>query len=121
MLYELIAIVRPGSTHEVREIARNTGLQVIRSGGVIRGYTNWGPFRLPRATTKHQARYHDGHHFFMRFDSSGPVQASLRRTLSLDPRMINFTVVKLGDTLEKVKDINGRIEWNNSRNITDSI
>lgn len=57
----------------------------------------------------------------MRFDSSGPVQASLRRTLSLDPRMINFTVVKLGDTLEKVKDINGRIEWNNSRNITDSI
>ncbi|KAJ5127100.1 37S ribosomal protein MRP17 [Penicillium atrosanguineum] len=121
MLYELIAIVRPGSLQEVREIARNAGVQVIRSGGVVRGFTNWGPFRLPRVTTKHQARYSEGHHFIMRFDASGPVQTSIRRTLGLDPRMINFSVVKLGDKLEEIKDIEGKVQWNKSRSITDAI
>ncbi|KAJ5728961.1 uncharacterized protein N7483_003469 [Penicillium malachiteum] len=121
MLYELIAIVRPGSLNEVREIARNAGAQVIRSGGVVRGYTNWGTFRLPKVTTKHQARYSEGHHFIMRFDSSGPVQASVRRTLGLDPRMINFSVVKLGDKLAEVKDVEGKAGWNNVRSISDTI
>ncbi|ODM16841.1 hypothetical protein SI65_07806 [Aspergillus cristatus] len=120
MLYELIAIVRPGSLHEVREIARNAGIQVLRSGGVVRGYTNWGTFRLPRPTTKHQARYTDGHHFIMRFDASGPVQTAVRRTLGLDPRMIRFSVVKLGDKLEEIKDVGGQVEWNNNRNIADT-
>ncbi|KAL2841549.1 ribosomal protein S6 [Aspergillus pseudoustus] len=121
MLYELIAIVRPGSLHEVREIARNTGIQVLRSGGVVRGYTNWGVFSLPKPTTKHQARYTEGHHFIMRFDASGPVQSSVRRTLSLDPRMIRFSVVKLGDKLEEVGDIPGQAVWNKRRSLSDSI
>ncbi|KAL2828424.1 37S ribosomal protein Mrp17 [Aspergillus cavernicola] len=122
MLYELIAVVRPGSLNEVREIARNTGIQVLRSGGVVRGYTNWGIFRLPSPTTKHQARYTDGHHFIMRFDSAGPVQSAVRRTLSLDPRMIRFSVVKLGDKLEEVKDAGGKVEWKKfNRSLADSI
>lgn len=102
-------------------IARNAGVQVIRSGGVVRGYTNWGPFRLPKVTTKHQARYSEGHHFIMRFDSSAPVQTAVRRTLGLDPRMINFSVVKLGDKLESIKDVEGEVEWNNTPRISESI
>ncbi|KAL4917529.1 ribosomal protein S6 [Aspergillus aurantiobrunneus] len=121
MLYELIAIVRPGSLNEVRDIARNTGTLVLRSGGVIRGFTNWGVFRLPRTTTKHQARYNDGHHFIMRFDAASPVQQGIRRTLALDPRMIRFSVVKLGDKLGEVKDINGKVEWNDVRSLSNSI
>jgi small subunit ribosomal protein S6 len=57
----------------------------------------------------------------MRFDASGPVQTSIRRTLGLDPRMINFSVVKLGDKLEEIKDIDGKVQWNNNRSITDTI
>ncbi|KAL2005993.1 hypothetical protein VTN00DRAFT_9647 [Thermoascus crustaceus] len=121
MLYELIAVVRPGSLNEVREIARNAGIQVLRSGGVVRGYTNWGTFRLPKPTTKHQARYTEGHHFIMRFDASGAVQKAVRRTLSLDPRMVRFSVVKLGDKLEDIKDVGGRVEWNNVKNISETI
>ncbi|RAK79494.1 mitochondrial 37S ribosomal protein bS6m [Aspergillus fijiensis CBS 313.89] len=121
MLYELIAVVRPGSLHEVRDIARNAGIQVLRAGGVVRGYTNWGTFTLPRPTTKHQARYHEGHHFIMRFDSSGAVQQAVLRTLGLDPRMIRFSVVKLGDKLEEIKDVEGKVDWNKYRPLTDSI
>lgn len=51
----------------------------------------------------------------MRFDSSGPVQQSIRRTLGLDPRMIRFSVVKLGEKLEEVKDVEGAVEWNDDK------
>ncbi|PGH17643.1 ribosomal protein S6 [Helicocarpus griseus UAMH5409] len=94
-----------------------TGLQVLYSGGVIRGLTNWGPFRLPRPITKHQTKYHQGHHFIMRFDSSSAVQQSVRRTLGLDPRMIRFSVVKLGDKLADIKDVSGKVEWNETREL----
>jgi small subunit ribosomal protein S6 len=57
----------------------------------------------------------------MRFDSSGAVQSAVRRTLGLDPRMIRFSVVKLGDKLEDIKDVQGKVEWNNTRNLSESI
>lgn len=102
-------------------IARTAGGEVLRSGGVVRGITNWGAFRLPRPTTKHQARHTDGHHFIMRFDSSAQVQQNIRRTLALDPRMIRHSVVKLGNKLDEIKDVQGHVVWNNSRNIWDSL
>jgi small subunit ribosomal protein S6 len=88
---------------------------------VVRGFTNWGTFRLPRPTTKHQAKHTDGHHFIMRFDSSSQVQIDMRRTLGLDPRLIRFGVVKLGSRLDEIKNVPGHIEWNNSRSIWDAI
>ena len=58
----------------------------------------------------------------MRFDASGPVQSAVRRTLSLDPRMIRFSVVKLGDKLEEINDVPGHIDWNGTKTlVTDSI
>jgi hypothetical protein len=35
----------------------------------------------------------------MRFDASATTQQSVRRSLGLDPRMIRFSVVKIGDRL----------------------
>ncbi|KAL4945828.1 hypothetical protein BDV06DRAFT_183881 [Aspergillus oleicola] len=121
MLYELVAVVRPGSLKEVREIARNAGALVIRSGGVVRGYTNWGVFHLPKTITKHQARYTEGHHFIMRFDASSSVQDAVRRTLGLDPRMIRHSVVKMGDKLEEIRDVEGKVEWNHAQILSNSI
>lgn len=46
---------------------------------------------------------------------------AVRRTLGLDPRMIRFSVVKLGDKLEEIKEVEGKVEWNNVRSIADSI
>jgi small subunit ribosomal protein S6 len=58
----------------------------------------------------------------MRFDASGPVQSAVRRTLSLDPRMIRFSVVKIGDKLEEINDVPGHIDWNGTKTlVTDSI
>lgn len=77
----------------------------------MRGITNWGVFMLPKPRTKHQAKYHSGHYFIVRFDSSARIQHSVRRTLSLDPRLLRYTMVKMGSTLEEIKDVKGEAEW----------
>lgn len=93
-------------------IARTAGSLILRSGGNIRGINNWGVFALPKRTRKHQAQYTDGHYFVMRYDGSSKIQDDVRTTLGLDPRMIKFSSVKLGDgTLESVSKISGQVEW----------
>lgn len=93
-------------------IARTTGALILNSGGTIRGIKNWGIFSLPKRTRKHQAQYTDGHYFIMRYDASSKIQDDVRKTLGLDPRMIKFSSVKLGDgTLESLSKIGGQIAW----------
>jgi small subunit ribosomal protein S6 len=48
----------------------------------------------------------------MRYDASSKIQDNVRTTLGLDPRMIKFSNVKLGDgTLERISRISGNVEW----------
>jgi small subunit ribosomal protein S6 len=69
-------------------------------------------FSLPKRTRKHQAQYDNGHYFIMRYDASSRIQDDVRKTLGLDPRMIKFSSVKLGDgTLESLSKIGGSIPW----------
>ncbi|KAK3708580.1 hypothetical protein LTR37_011475 [Vermiconidia calcicola] len=112
MLYELIGVVRPGrSINEIKEIARTTGNIILSSGGVVRGISNWGTFLLPKPARKAGAVYHNGHYFILRFDSSAKTQHAVRRTLGLDPRMIRYSVVKMGSKLEEISDVGGLAEW----------
>lgn len=117
MLYELIAIVRPGNVKEAKEIARNASSLILRSRGVIRGITNWGPFLLPKPTRAHQTKHHHGHYFLVRFDASAAAQAAMCRALKLDPRMIRFSVIKLAERLGTrgqiagLEAVEGRVDW----------
>ncbi|KZZ99610.1 37S ribosomal protein Mrp17 [Moelleriella libera RCEF 2490] len=97
MLYELIAIVRPGNLGEVKEIAQAVGSLVLKNGGVVRGIANWGIFSLPKPVSVHQMKHTHGHYFAMRYDSSTQVHEDLRTTLRLEPRMIRAAHVKLGN------------------------
>lgn len=105
--------VRPNrGVSEIKEIAKTTGNIVLSAGGVVRGITNWGTFLLPKPARKQGATYSTGHYFILRFDSSAKTQHSVRRTLGLDPRMIRYSVVKMGSKLEEIKDVAGTAEWN---------
>ncbi|KHO01215.1 37S ribosomal protein Mrp17 [Metarhizium album ARSEF 1941] len=97
MLYELIAIVRPGNLGEVKEIAQTVGSLVLRNGGVVRGLDNWGVFSLPKPVSVHQMKHTHGHYFVLRYDSSTKVHQDVRTTLRLEPRMIRSAHIKLGD------------------------
>ncbi|KAH7113737.1 37S ribosomal protein Mrp17 [Dendryphion nanum] len=111
MLYEMIGVVRPGRLNEVKEIAKTAGRIVLEKNGVIRGVTNWGNFLLPKPAKKLQTTHHTGHHFIMRFDASPKTQHMLRRTMSLDPRLIRYSIVKMGVKLEEIKAVKGTAEF----------
>ena len=57
---------------------------------------------LPKRITKHQANHERAHYFVMKFDSNAGTQQELRSMLGLDPRMVKFSVVKLGSGLREV-------------------
>lgn len=96
----------------IYRIARTAGHLILRSGGTIRGLNNWGVFSLPKRTRKHQAQYTQGHYFVMRYDANSAIQDNVRTTLGLDPRMIKFSTVKMGDgTLESLARIGGDVKW----------
>ncbi|CBX96467.1 hypothetical protein IAQ61_005661 [Plenodomus lingam] len=111
MLYEMIGVVRPGRLSEVKEIARTAGKIVLDARGVVRGVTNWGTFLLPHPAKKLQSTHHYGHHFIMRFDASARAQHTLRKTMSLDPRLIRYSIVKMGTKFEEIKDIGGEAKF----------
>lgn len=61
----------------------------------------------------------EGHYFVMRYDASSKTQGDVRTTLGLDPRMIKFSTVKLGDgKLESISKISGNIPWSPADNST---
>ena len=78
----------------------------------MRGITNWGTFLLPYPARKQGATYHSGHYFILRFDSSAKTQHAVRRTLGLDPRMIKYSLVKMGEKFEDIAKVGGKAEWN---------
>lgn len=92
-------------------IAKTAGRIVLEQNGVVRGVSNWGTFLLPKPAKKLQSTHHYGHHFIMRFDSSSRTQHSLRKTMSLDPRLIRYSIVKMGTKFEEIKDITGNAEF----------
>jgi small subunit ribosomal protein S6 len=47
----------------------------------------------------------------MRFDASARAQHALRRTMSLDPRLIRYSVVKMGEKFEDIKDVGGEAKF----------
>nr|OQO26262.1 hypothetical protein B0A51_07156 [Rachicladosporium sp. CCFEE 5018] len=122
MLYELIGVKSKSpsslssssSSHTPlisSRIVRTSSLLVLNAGGVVRGITNWGTFRLPKPYRKQGATYDSGHYFILRFDSSAKTQHAVRRTLGLDPRLIRYSVVKMGAKLEDVAKVGGQAEW----------
>ncbi|KAF6238282.1 hypothetical protein HO173_003562 [Letharia columbiana] len=118
MLYEMIAIVRvgrPHTTNEVKDIARTAGALILAHGGVVRGLTNWGPFLLIKPIRKNQARHDSGHHFILRFDASPSVQELVKKTVSVDPRMVRCGIVKMGGRLKDIVNAKGVVEWQRKR------
>jgi small subunit ribosomal protein S6 len=94
---------------------RAAGHLILKEGGVVRGLTNWGTFYLPKPTRRQGITHAEGHYFILRFDSSPKTQHTVRKILKLDPRMIRFSVVGMGSTLEEIKDLTGHADFMGKR------
>lgn len=96
----------------------------------MRGFTNWGISALPKPLRNKSGsslassassppspynpqlsnKHTVGHYFIMRFDSSARTQHTLRKTWASDPRLLRFSVVKMGEKLGEIAEVGGKAE-----------
>lgn len=106
MRYEIVGIARAiGSVpqKETQEIIKTIGRLVINNRGVVRKIGNMNVRPLPKIMKKNRQAFIVGSHFYMEFDASPGVQSEVARTLSVDPRIIRSTVVRVGQ--HNLKDL----------------
>jgi Ribosomal protein S6 len=60
--------------------------------------------------TRGNKKHHVGHYFILRFDSSTTTQDEVRKLLGVEPRMLRFSVVKLGQSLKELARWGGETE-----------
>jgi small subunit ribosomal protein S6 len=68
--------------------------------------TSGGSAMQQNRTSKHTI----AHNFILRFDASARTQHLLRKTWNSDPRLLRFSVVKVGEKLDDICDVGGRAE-----------
>ncbi|KAJ3081795.1 hypothetical protein HK102_002124, partial [Quaeritorhiza haematococci] len=129
-LYELICIARTTATNhlplptaasaaasaaskafkskdaDLANLMKTAGLHILDRGGVVRKFENIGSRQLPYRMRRHQEIFDHGHYWSMLFDASPSTMQSLLKTLSYDERVIRHTSIKVGDSLQKVTQVN---------------
>ncbi|EMR09852.1 ribosomal protein S6 [Pneumocystis murina B123] len=105
VLYELLCITKADlKIKSLRELAKTSGSTIINKGGIIRGFEDWGNLILPKKKKKHQQIHHEGRHWTMLFDSNPQAQLEINKILRLDPRVINYSIIKLGSKLHEISE-----------------
>jgi len=100
----------------VKELVRQSAIHVMNAGGIVRSIDSWGTLTLPQRMRRHGQIYSMGDYWTMHFDTSPHTLRSLNSIMRRDPRVIRWTVLKLGD---KVEDIaaHGSKALDGSRNL----
>jgi len=101
--YQMLCIAAHYNEYKhIKELVRQTAMHVLDAGGVVRGINSWGTCRLPQRMRRHQ-QYHDkGDYWTMHFDTSPRTLRSLSSIMRSDPRVIRWTMLKLGEKIEDV-------------------
>jgi len=86
----------------IKELVRQTAMHVLNAGGAVRSIHSWGTCRLPQRMRRHQQYYEKGDYWTMHFDTSPRTLHSLNSIMRGDPRVIRWTMLKLGEKLEDV-------------------
>ncbi|KAK4052975.1 hypothetical protein OIO90_004099 [Microbotryomycetes sp. JL221] len=104
-LYELVCIAaRNSALAPIRALTTTASSLIVKNGGVVRTFDYWGNRHLPQPFKRGQdsPKAVAGDYWTMKFDANPPTVAALRDRLRLDPRVLRWTVLKVGSTLEQV-------------------
>lgn len=105
VLYELLCITKIDlNVKSLHELVKTSGSTIINKGGIIREFKNWGNLILPKKIKKHQQIHYKGHHWTMLFDSNPHTQLEINKILKLDPRVIRYSIVKLGNKFTEISE-----------------
>jgi len=75
---------------------------IFDQGGVVRQLKSDGTKVLPQRMRSHKTWHDVGDYWTMRFDASPKTMKLLTSTLKREPRVIRWTVIKLGEKLEDI-------------------
>ncbi|GJE95915.1 ribosomal protein S6 [Phanerochaete sordida] len=101
--YQMLCITQhlPEYSH-IKQLVSLAAKHVMDRGGVVRKLNSWGTMTLPQRMHRRR-KWHDvGDYWTMNFDASPKTLHSLDNILKHDPRVIRWTMIKLG---EKVEDV----------------
>jgi len=103
-LYQLLCITPHYSEFKIiKELVRQSSLHIMNAGGVVRNINSWGTYTLPqrmRRTAKHSEKI--GDYWTLHFDTSPRTVRTLNNFLRQEPRVLRWTVLKLGEKIEDV-------------------
>ncbi|KXN85366.1 30S ribosomal protein S6 [Leucoagaricus sp. SymC.cos] len=105
-LYQMICIAAhfPEYQH-IRSLAQKSATHIMNSGGVVRKIESWGTMQLPQRMKKKRstaAYEYVGDYWSLHCDASPQTLRSLNNFLRRDPRVLRWSVLKLGDRVEDV-------------------
>ncbi|KAH7913170.1 hypothetical protein BJ138DRAFT_1002848 [Hygrophoropsis aurantiaca] len=86
----------------IKDLVSTAATHVMDTGGVVRNIKFLGTQTLPQKMQRHRQTYTHGDYWTMHFDTSPRTLRTLGGIMRRDPRVIRWTMLKLG---EKVEDV----------------
>ncbi|KAK2463210.1 hypothetical protein APHAL10511_004865 [Amanita phalloides] len=98
-LYRLLCIAAhyPEYQH-IKQLVQQSATHVMQAGGVVRALDYLGTSTLPQRMNKHTR----GDYWTMHFDTSPRILQSLNRLMRQDPRVIRWSILKLGSKVDEI-------------------
>lgn len=106
MIYENVVMADIGSDEkDLTQIQKIVSSVVKDNEGEILIEENWGPRRLSQPTEKGLNR---GHYLYTMFKSNGKSNTEINRRLGLNEKVINSSMVKIGDDRDQATILKDR-------------
>ncbi|KAF7315580.1 hypothetical protein MIND_00073400 [Mycena indigotica] len=102
-IYQMVCIAAHFPKYEhIKGLVKQTVEHVLDEGGVVRTINSWGTRSLPQRMRRH-GNYHEiADYWTMHFDTAPRTLRSLNKLMRQDPRVIRWTVLKLGSRPEDI-------------------
>ncbi|RDB25018.1 putative 28S ribosomal protein S6, mitochondrial [Hypsizygus marmoreus] len=101
--YQMLCITTHYNEYKhIKELVRQTATHVMNAGGVVRNINSWGTLTLPQRMRRHGAIHSTGDYWTIHFDTAPRTLRSLNSIMRRDPRVIRWTVLKMGSKAEDI-------------------
>ncbi|KAG5648521.1 hypothetical protein DXG03_003132 [Asterophora parasitica] len=103
--YQMLCITTHVNEYKhIKELVRQTATHVMNAGGVVRRINSLGTLTLPQRMRRHKVMHSMGDYWTIHFDTAPRTLRSLHSIMRRDPRVIRWTVLKLGDKVEDIAE-----------------
>jgi len=86
----------------IKDLVSQSAKLLLDNGAAVRQIEFHGTRTLPQRMKRHKALHDAGDYWSMHFDTSPRILATLNERLRTDPRVVRWTMLKLGERLEDV-------------------